>query len=78
MSSYPTPLSGQKYRFIPIYRPVVVTVSEAADAPHYLRISDIFGTNRTYNEGLLACPRDDLQALTNPTNICGNWRVLGI
>lgn len=73
MSSYPAPLSGQKYRFIPICGLVVVIVSEAADGPHCLRISDIFGTNRTYNEGLLAYPRDDLQALTNPTNICGNW-----
>ena len=52
------PLSGQKHRFIPIYAPV--DVSATADASHHLRISDVFGTNRTRNEALPAWPRDDL------------------
>ena len=70
------PSAALRNHFFPISG--LAAVNETADAPHHLRISDGFGTNRAFNEGLLACPGGDPWTPTNPMGICGNWGVLGV
>lgn len=53
VSSCTARLSGQKHRFTPVCG-LILAASATADAPHHLRISDVFGTNRTFYEGFLA------------------------